>query len=108
MLCARGAASGFATGLFGEAKKHEAIAVTAQAKRNTVHDHASKALNDNVITEEELRLIVSEAEKYAMKSEIRKSVASDNKEESLKYDEIEKCCLLQFRAIIKDVSKLRV
>ena len=44
----------------------------AESKLNTIADRISVALNDDKITEEEFRLILSEVDKYSqMKAEIR-------------------------------------
>ena len=44
----------------------------AESKLNTIADRISVALNDNKITDEEFRLILSEVDKYnQMKTEIR-------------------------------------
>ncbi len=59
--------------LLARAEKHEKITVLAAAKLNTISDHISKALKDDVVTDEEYALILSENIKYTqMKDEIRK------------------------------------
>ena len=58
--------------LQAKARKHELICGLAESKLNTIADRISVALNDNKITEEEFRLILSEVDKYnQMKAEIR-------------------------------------
>src|ERR1043165_765656 len=55
-----------------KAAKHEAIRVLASSKLNTIHSHVLKAMEDNLISEEEYKLILEEIEKYrVMKDEIR-------------------------------------
>ena len=59
-------------GLQAKARKHDLIRGLAESKLNTIADRISVALNDNKITEEEFRLILSEVDKYnQMKAEIR-------------------------------------
>ena len=76
-----------------KAAKHEAIRVLASSKLNTIHSHVLKAMEDNLISEEEYKLILEEIEKYrAMKDEIRSksvrmvegSVSEDLKKELIK------------------------
>ncbi len=58
-----------------KAEKHEKIKTLADAKLNTISDHISKALKDNVVTDEEYSLILSELEKFnSMKEEIRSKI----------------------------------
>ena len=58
--------------LQAKARKHGLILGLAEAKLNTIADRISVALNDDKITEEEFRLILSEADKYnQIKAEIR-------------------------------------
>jgi len=55
-----------------KAKKHDEIRILAKSKLNTVADHASSALMDGRISDEEFRLINDEVEKYGqLKAEIR-------------------------------------
>ena len=57
--------------LQAKAKKHDLIHGLAESKLNTIADRISFALNDDKITEEEFRLILSEVDKYnEMKAEI--------------------------------------
>lgn len=89
-------------------RKHEAVAATARVKRDTVHDHVSKALQDSVISEDEFRLITAEAEKYTLKAEIRKPLV-ENTPPPENYDEIKKMLSSpKFQTIIKGVSNLKV
>ena len=56
-----------------KSEKHEKIKVLAEAKLNTISDHISKALIDNVVDDKEYSLILEELKKYKeMKEEIRK------------------------------------
>ena len=58
--------------LQAKAKKHDLIRGLAESNLNTIADRMSVALNDDKITEEEVRLILSEVDKYnQMKAEIR-------------------------------------
>lgn len=58
-----------------KAEKHEKIKTLAEAKLNTISDHISKALKDDVISDEEYSLVLSELEKFKnMKEEIRSNV----------------------------------
>src|SRR5688572_652748 len=55
-----------------KAAKHEAIRVLASSKLDTIHSHVLKALEDNLISDDEYKLILEEIEKYrVMKDEIR-------------------------------------
>ena len=71
-------------GLQAKARKHDLIRGLAESKLNTIADRISVALNDDKITEEEFRLILSEVDKYIqMKTEIRgrqkQSLSEDEK-----------------------------
>ena len=58
--------------LQAKARKHDLIRGLAESKLNKITDRISVALNDDKITEEEFRLILSEVNKYnQMKAEIR-------------------------------------
>ena len=58
--------------LQAKARKHDFIRGLAESNLNTIADRISVALNDDKITEEEFRLILSEIDKYnQMKAEIR-------------------------------------
>ena len=58
--------------LQGKARKHDLIRGLADSKLNTIADRISVALNDDKITEEEFRLILSEVDRFNhMKNEIR-------------------------------------
>ena len=58
--------------LQAKARKHDLIRGLAESKLNTLADCISVALNDDKITEEEFRLILSEVDKFnQMKAEIR-------------------------------------
>ena len=46
------------------ARKHDLIRSLAESKLYTIADRLSVALNDDKITEEEFRLILSEVDKY--------------------------------------------
>ena len=50
--------------LQAKARKHDLIRGLAESKLNTIADRISVALNDDKITEEEFRLILSEVDKY--------------------------------------------
>ena len=66
-LCCRLASVGCKFGgcrLQTKAKKHDKIRVLAESKLNTISDHISKALEDHAISDDEFRLILSEAGKY--------------------------------------------
>ena len=70
--------------LQAKARKHDLIRRLAESKLNTIADRISVALNDDKITEEEFRLILSEIDKYnQMKAEIRgcekQSLSEDEK-----------------------------
>ena len=58
--------------LHAKARKHDLIRGLAESKLNTIADRISVALNDDKITEDEFRLILSEVDKYnQMVAEIR-------------------------------------
>ena len=73
--------------LSSKAKKHYQIMMLAQSKLNTISDHVSKALQDNIVSDEEFTMILSELDKYhQMKEEIRsktKSKIDDETKQSL-------------------------
>jgi hypothetical protein len=61
--------------LIMKAEKHEKIKTLTEAKLNTISDHISKALKDDMISDEEYSLILDELEKfYSMKEEIRSKI----------------------------------
>lgn len=55
--------------LQAKAKKHDHIGVLYESKLNKVADHILVALNDDKISDEEFRLILSETDKYKQKKE---------------------------------------
>ena len=58
--------------LLAKARKHDQIRGLAESKLNTIADPISTALTDDKISDEEFRLILSEADRYnQMKAEIR-------------------------------------
>ena len=58
--------------LQAKARKHDLICGLAESKLNTIADRISVALNDDKITDEKFRLILSEFDKYnQMKADIR-------------------------------------
>ncbi len=58
-----------------KAEKHEKIKTIAEAKLNTINDLVSKALTDNLVSQEEFTLILSEQTKYRqMKEEVRTKI----------------------------------
>ena len=70
--------------LQAKARKHDLIRCLAESKLNTIADRISVAPNDDKITEEVFRLILSEIDKYnQMKAEIRgrqkQSLSEDEK-----------------------------
>ena len=74
IMCGLLGASGKLVGrrLQAKARKHDLIPGLAESKLNTIADRISVTLNDDEITEEEFRLILSEIDKYnQMKAEIR-------------------------------------
>ena len=75
-----------------KAKTHDEIRILAEAKINSIADRISVALNDDKISEEEFRLILSEIDKFnEMKKEIRCRVAK----QGIGLSEAEKKQLLQ-------------
>ena len=74
ILCGLLGAGGKLVGrrLQAKARKHDLIRCLAESKLNTIADRISVALNNDKITEEEFRLILSEVDRYnQMKAEIR-------------------------------------
>ena len=70
--------------LQAKARKYDLIISLAELKLNTIADRISVALNDDKITEEKFRLILSEVDKHnQMKTEIRwrqkQSLSEDEK-----------------------------
>ena len=49
-----------------KAKKHDKIAVLAQAKLDSVHDTVSKAINDGHISPEEFQRVIHEKQRYLL------------------------------------------
>ena len=65
-----------------KAEKHLKIKVAASAKLDTIASHISKAMMDNHISDDELKLIMEELNKYkAMKEEIRRNTKKKLKTE---------------------------
>ena len=63
--------------LLAKTRKHYQIKVLAESKLNTIVDHVSKGLQDNMISDEEFTLIISEVEKYyQLRDEIRSKTKS--------------------------------
>ena len=50
--------------LSNKVSKHEQTAAIAKSKLNTINDLVSKALKDNVISDQEFSIILSELEKF--------------------------------------------
>ena len=74
IVCGLLGAGGILVGrrLQAKSRKHGLIRGLAEVKLNTIADRISVALNDDKITEEQFRLILSEVDKYnQMKAEIR-------------------------------------
>ena len=72
--------------LQAKARKHNFIRCLAESKINTIADRISVALNDDKISEEEFRLILSEVDKYnQMKVEIRGRQKQSLSEDEKKY-----------------------
>ena len=75
--------------LQAKTRTHDLIHGLAETKLHTIADRISVALNDDKITEEEFRLILSEADKYnQMKNEIRghqKHTGGLSKDEKIDY-----------------------
>ena len=74
IVCGLLAAGGKILGrkLQSKARKHDQIRVLAESELNSIADRISTALNDDKISDEEFRLIMSELEKYnQVKSEFR-------------------------------------
>ena len=68
-----------------KAEKHLQIKTLATAKLNTIATHVSKAMMDDLISDEEFKLIMEEMEKYkALKEEVR-----NNTKKKLKTEEEE-------------------
>lgn len=69
--------------LVAKAEKHEMIRVLASAKLNTISDLISKALKDDMVSDEEYALILSELEKFNnMREEIRNKIKVDIDEQT--------------------------
>ena len=68
--------------LAAKAKKHYQIMAVGQAKLNTISDHISVELKDNMISDGEFKLVLSEVEKYnQMKENIRSDIKTKIDEE---------------------------
>ena len=64
--------------LSGKVSKHEQTAAIAKSKLNTINDLVSKALKDNVISDQEFSIILAELEKFQkLKLEIRQKFRKD-------------------------------
>ena len=58
--------------------KHEQTAAIAKSKLNTINDLVSKALKDNVISDQEFSIILAELEKFQkLKLEVRQKFRRD-------------------------------
>ena len=70
-----------------KAEKHLKIKTLAMAKLDTIASHVSKAMMDNLISDEEFKLIMEEMNKYkALKEEVRnntKKILKTEEKESL-------------------------
>ena len=97
IVCGLLGASGKLIGrrLQAKARKHDSIHGPAVSKLNTIADRISVALNDEKITEEEFRLILSETDKYnQMNAEFRgrqKQSLSEDKKKQKKQQTISAC-----------------
>ena len=71
---------GFASkSLSGKVSKHEQTVAIAKSKLNTISDLVSKALKDNVISDQEFSIILAELEKFQkLKQEIRQKFRKDS------------------------------
>ena len=64
--------------LSGKVSKHEQTAAIAKSKLNTINDLVSKALKDNVISDQEFSIILAELEKFQkLKLEVRQKFRKD-------------------------------
>ena len=64
--------------LSNKVSKHEQTAAIAKSKLNTINDLVSKALKDNVISDQEFSIILAELEKFQkLKLEIRQKFRKD-------------------------------
>ena len=64
--------------LSSKVSKHEQTAAIAKSKLNTINDLVSKALKDNVISDQEFSIILSELEKFQkLKLEVRQKFRKD-------------------------------
>ena len=71
---------GFASkSLSGKVSKHEQTVAIAKSKLNTINDLVSKALKDNVISDQEFSIILAELEKFQkLKQEVRQKFRKDS------------------------------
>ena len=64
--------------LSSKVSKHEQTAAIAKSKLNTINDLVSKALKDNVISDQEFSIILAELEKFQkLKLEVRQKFRRD-------------------------------
>ena len=64
--------------LSNKVSKHEQTAAIAKSKLNTINDLVSKALKDNVISDQEFSIILAELEKFQkLKLEVRQKFRKD-------------------------------
>ena len=64
--------------LSSKVSKHEQTAAIARSKLNTINDLVSKALKDNVISDQEFSIILAELEKFQkLKQEVRQKFRKD-------------------------------
>ena len=64
--------------LSGKVSKHEQTVAIAKTKLNTINDLVSKALKDNVISDQEFSIILAELEKFQkLKLEVRQKFRRD-------------------------------
>ena len=65
--------------LSNKVSKHEQTVSIAKSKLNTINDLVSKALKDNVISDQEFSIILAELEKFQkLKLEVRQKFRKDN------------------------------
>ena len=96
--------------LQAKARKHDLIRDLVESKLNTIADRISVALNDDEITEEEFRLILSKVDKYnQVTAEIRwhqrQSLSEDEKKKKRLFQRARNEAMMTARAkLLKEIQ----
>ena len=80
--------------LLSKARKHDEVRVLAESKLNSIADIVSHSLKDNVVSDDEFRVVLSEVDKYSeLKRQIR--LKAHHAYAAVKMDQEEKNALIR-------------